>query len=669
MVAITTRAANGTDLSWEQVDANFINLATAIDNIGDDVLAEAVVAKDAAVLAAASASSAASSASASATASANSASSSASYVANLALAIGATLIGFMTNGIGAVLRTVFDKLLETISIKDFGAVADGVTNDAAAIVKANTRAGKRPLVFIGVSHVGTPTTITAPIADTMEQIFSLTSQVTIDNGMPIRPEWFGMTAGNIRRAVNATPAAGGVILLENVVYPPSYDTATGAMFNNRGGTPGVDYMVKQHIRIQGVKLPEYAADNSRLVNGSIIQGTFYIASEAQGFQADLFGVDAGSYVISTLYGGVDHDGFCFLQANKGAPVYGANIVIGTVRGLCSGDSSQAHACLFEAIDGGSILYAEGRMANHGVVIKGKNITAGTLSGSLNHGEDVILKSDSYANLASVNISNVISSGKVGGDAGFGFLIQAGTAGGGGVNVANVYCERKAVGYQAQGSVGNTLGDINIGNITTQSCPVGYSLAGGVVRAAAGNVLVNSSSSAVSVDSTTTDRSNAIAQLSANNCAYGADVSGKLRIGGASFSGVSSFSVYHRVSAARVFIGEHVEAPGSTFWAATPALINSWSNVGSNEPFSAGLSSGRVFVSGLIKGGSTAQFALLDSVIRPAYALRFVCLGFTGSAYYTAEVLILPTGEAYVSNYVSGASAYVSLDGVSWPTPF
>ena len=54
-------------------------------------------------------------------------------IASLSASSGASLIGFIQSGTGAVARTVQDKSREIVSVKDFGAVGDGITDDTSAI--------------------------------------------------------------------------------------------------------------------------------------------------------------------------------------------------------------------------------------------------------------------------------------------------------------------------------------------------------------------------------------------------------------------------------------------------------------------------------------------------------------------------------------------------------
>jgi hypothetical protein len=51
-------------------------------------------------------------------------------------ASGSSLVGFIADGVGASYRTVQAKLRDTVSVKDFGAVGDGTTDDTAAIQAA-----------------------------------------------------------------------------------------------------------------------------------------------------------------------------------------------------------------------------------------------------------------------------------------------------------------------------------------------------------------------------------------------------------------------------------------------------------------------------------------------------------------------------------------------------
>lgn len=89
-----------------------------------------------AVAAAVQANISAASANSQANASAASAAASATSLSNLTAAAGSSLIGFRRSEAGAATRTVLSKMLESISIRDFGAVGDGITDDTQSIRNA-----------------------------------------------------------------------------------------------------------------------------------------------------------------------------------------------------------------------------------------------------------------------------------------------------------------------------------------------------------------------------------------------------------------------------------------------------------------------------------------------------------------------------------------------------
>lgn len=88
--------------------------------------------------------------------------------AALAAPSGSSLVGFLQAGTGAVATIVQAKLRETVSVKDFGAMGDGVTDDTAAIQAAidfvYAAGGGTVLVPTGVYLINAPLSIISAVS-------------------------------------------------------------------------------------------------------------------------------------------------------------------------------------------------------------------------------------------------------------------------------------------------------------------------------------------------------------------------------------------------------------------------------------------------------------------------------------------------------------------------
>lgn len=71
---------------------------------------------------------------------------------------GSALVGYLPAGTGAVATTVQTKLRETVSVKDFGAVGDGVTDDTSAIQTA-INSGAKAVYFPAATYIVTQLTL------------------------------------------------------------------------------------------------------------------------------------------------------------------------------------------------------------------------------------------------------------------------------------------------------------------------------------------------------------------------------------------------------------------------------------------------------------------------------------------------------------------------------
>lgn len=673
MVAVTTREAYGAELPWQVVDANFMNLASAIDGIGADVLAEAIIAKDQAELAANTALNAEIGADASAAAAAAS-------VASLSAPAGSTLISFITDGIGAVLRTVFDKLLETISIKDFGAKSDGVTDDSDAIAKANTRAGNRPLVFIGVSNIASPTTITAPIYPTLEQIFTDDSQVTIDNGLPVRPEWFGLSVGSIRRAIKSLPSVkGGIVELRDITYPHN---------GWRYGLTGPGEYIDKPAWLRGSKMPSPSNNCQRLENGTIIQGM--VLAYADNVMFSDLGVDSGLDVCNQFFGGVAQEGLLRTypdEASKAAALLRQGGGSHNVCSMTKAPLELVHAMILSEghtgcrVTGDCISY----YGYHGAVCKGNDLTFDSIHAYMNGGEGFIAKTDGQSTAVTTglygNSIKVYANGPSGttphavADGGVGVMMNAENGSIDTVQIGSIQSIGHPVGFGIVNRAGHSVVGMQIGQIRTSNnrtsgvsvvLPTGASLNYSYI----GSIISTLTPVALDVNTDTPLSVMRVGSITAKLCGVAAQFANRATVSiGAIIADTCTSGAVRFMDSARCGIDSLTAIDSSVFatdaGGLSPQLLNGWNSVGdSNEVFGVDFVSGGVRVRGLVSGGTTNSVGKLPFFARPSKVQRLTCSGMASGASTSVLVTIDPEGIISVNEYgggIANVEGWLSLD--------
>jgi len=114
---------------------------------------------------------------------------------------GSNLVGFLQSGTGAVATTTQTKLRESVSVKDFGAVGNGTTDDTAAIQLAITYIYS----FANAGGTGTPPALYFPTGT-----YLMSSTITMGNtgfAYTLSPYFFGDGTGSVIKvnAANVNP--------------------------------------------------------------------------------------------------------------------------------------------------------------------------------------------------------------------------------------------------------------------------------------------------------------------------------------------------------------------------------------------------------------------------------------------------------------------------------
>lgn len=163
------------------------------------------------------------------------------WLKDLTTSAGAGLIGFIQSGTGAVLRTLQAKMRDTVSVMDFGATGDGVTNDRAAIqaaIDAMVALGGGEVFFPrGVYQINAELTITQKNirlrgtgrGSSIIRTTAAANCLHVSGGAGTQ-EYFTCHGLGFKSSI-ATPTAGAAIYLDDAPYSNIYDINISNVFD------------------------------------------------------------------------------------------------------------------------------------------------------------------------------------------------------------------------------------------------------------------------------------------------------------------------------------------------------------------------------------------------------------------------------------------------------
>ena len=175
--------------------------------------------------------------------------------------IGATtanLVTYTPDGTGAVATTVQDKLRESVSVLDFGAVGDGVADDTAAIQAAHdyaatfTANGMPAVVFPAGRYAITSLTWSPLVRIITDGAAVLESSITTGKGLHVSTEFGSWAVAQENIDYNANQFITGKLILVNTNGRAS-NTATGVFF----GDDGIADFSAESLTMQGLYIRDW----------------------------------------------------------------------------------------------------------------------------------------------------------------------------------------------------------------------------------------------------------------------------------------------------------------------------------------------------------------------------------------------------------------------------
>lgn len=604
-------------------------------------------------------------------------------VSNLPMG-GQKIIG-LAPGAAAGEAATYEQVAALVGASAIG--GDGVTDKSAELFAANALG--KPLVISGVLVIGTATTITVPIVDTLRQLFSPTSLVTIANGLPVRPEWFGFSVGCVDRAVNALPATGGTVKLAYQTYP------SNGHFYGFGASAG-KAILKANVSIIGEKMPDFSTDLRSLQGGSIIQGMFLVF--ADNFEMRNCGIDHGlTYIAGAAAAPGVHEGL--LLSYPSGTVAGSGALkrsarLHNIRCLSSAPNSPTHALIIaegyqDVVATGTIEVA---MGTHGVVIKASNVQVDSITAYCNASNGVDIKTDtSFSGSAK---SNFIQIGKIstwaGAPSAFSPHAVAGKTGAGVrletsagaidiVQIDTIFDFGHAAGVMLNGTA--TISNVQVGKITGEGNDYAFrGNAAAMLRCNFGDVVGRNCDIAALCEWTESSGSatNQFRSVTGINCAVVLDCATGCAPTVGMVSGENVTTAMFRLrGAARPIIGA-VNWKGaaarfaSDFGGSVYTIAADWAPYATGTPAPVAVlpTGGMVMLSGIVtpsSGTSNPVFLALPGWAIPLNTKRLLARGATtGGVESSVPITIGTDGLVKVNELGSGVSAmtkWLSLDGL------